>query len=117
MSSLDTPGTSCSGSSMVADDHRLATTVPTSRRFPDSTQCCQCAELVHRRSRPSPSVHPATFAHWRSDTPPPPRSARPVGEVAPHFLPHGATYLLRQCCECLASGSPAAFKGAVIDIE
>ena len=41
----------------------------------------------------------------------------PVGEVAPHFLPHGATYLLRQCCECLASGSPTAFKGAVIDIE
>jgi len=40
-----------------------------------------------------------------------------VGEVAPHFLPHGAAYLLRQCCECLASGSPAAFKGAVIGIE
>src|SRR5271165_2370670 len=40
-----------------------------------------------------------------------------VGEVAPHFLPHGAAYLFRQCCECLASGSPTAFKRAVIDIE
>ena len=26
-----------------------------------------------------------------------------VGEVAPHFLPNGVAYLLRQCCECLAS--------------
>jgi hypothetical protein len=34
-----------------------------------------------------------------------------VSEAAPHFLAHGAAYLLRQRCECLASGSPAAFKG------
>lgn len=25
--------------------------------------------------------------------------AAPVGEVAPYFLPHGAAYLLRQCCK------------------
>jgi hypothetical protein len=40
-----------------------------------------------------------------------------VGEVAPHFLTHGAAYLLRQCSKCLASGGPTAFKGAVIGIE
>jgi hypothetical protein len=34
----------------------------------------------------------------------------PVGEVAPHSLPHGAAYLLWQRCERLASGSPISFK-------
>ena len=40
-----------------------------------------------------------------------------VGQFAPHFLPNGLAHLLRQCCECLARGSPAAFEGAVIGIE
>src|SRR6516225_1207877 len=40
-----------------------------------------------------------------------------VGEVAPHLLAHGAAYLLRQCGQGLASGSSAAFKGAVIGIK
>ena len=40
-----------------------------------------------------------------------------VGEVAPHLLTHGAAYLLRQCGQGLASGSSAAFKGAVIGIK
>jgi hypothetical protein len=40
-----------------------------------------------------------------------------VGEIAPHFLPNGLAYLLRQCSERLARGTPAALKGAVIGIE
>ena len=40
-----------------------------------------------------------------------------IAEAAPHFIPHGATYLLRQCGECLASGIPTALKGAIIGIE
>jgi hypothetical protein len=41
----------------------------------------------------------------------------PVREVAPYFLSHGAAYLLRQCGECLASGTPTALEGTVIGIE
>src|ERR1700724_1235013 len=40
-----------------------------------------------------------------------------VGEVAPHFLPHGAAYLLGERSQRLASGSAAAFKGAIIGVE
>src|SRR5580658_1014933 len=40
-----------------------------------------------------------------------------VGEVAPHFLPHGTADLLRQSRERLAGGGSAAFKGAVIGVE
>src|SRR5262245_61439391 len=43
-------------------------------------------------------------------------SAR-VGDAAPYFLAHGAAYLFGHCGERLASGSPAAFKGAVIGVE
>ena len=71
----------------------------------------------------SEKCHKRTFLGWL-----PSRAADPilrlrldrsasVRKVTPHFLPHGAAYLLRQCCECLAGGRPTAFKGAVIDIE
>jgi hypothetical protein len=31
-----------------------------------------------------------------------------VAQMESYFIPHGTTYLLRQCSECLASGSPTA---------
>ena len=80
-------------------------------------QTCSCSG-----SR-SQKCHKRTFLGWL-----PSRAADPilrlrldrsasVRKVTPHFVPHGAAYLLRQCCECLAGGRPTAFKGAVIDIE
>ena len=43
-------------------------------------------------------------------------SAR-VAEVAPHFVAHSSTKFVRQGCQCLAGGSAAAFKRAVIRVE
>ena len=53
----------------------------------------------------------------RNLPPPPPPPETTVAEVASHFVPHGAAYILRQCGECLASGTPTALEGAVIGIE
>jgi hypothetical protein len=40
-----------------------------------------------------------------------------IAEVAPHFVAHGSTKFVRQGCQCLAGGSAAAFKRAVICVE
>src|SRR5262249_3004886 len=40
-----------------------------------------------------------------------------VAEVAPHFVAHSSTNFVRQGCQCLAGGSAAAFKWAVIRVE
>lgn len=40
-----------------------------------------------------------------------------VAEVAPHFVAHSSTKFIRQGCQCLAGGSAAAFKRAVIRVE
>jgi hypothetical protein len=40
-----------------------------------------------------------------------------VAEVPPHFVAHSSTNFVRQGCQCLAGGSAAAFKRAVIHVE
>jgi hypothetical protein len=40
-----------------------------------------------------------------------------VAEVAPHFVAHSSTNFVWQGCQCLAGGSAAAFKRAVIHVE
>jgi hypothetical protein len=44
------------------------------------------------------------------------RPAR-VAEVTPHLVAHSSTKFIRQYCQCLAGGSAAAFKRAVIRVE
>src|SRR5262249_26334386 len=81
---------------------------PNLRRPYSSRQCNRWS----RRGRPPPA--PATgdsVLGLDLDWP-----AR-VAEVTPHFVAHSSTKFVRQGRQCLAGGSAAAFKRAVIRIE